>query len=249
QINNFINIHIICSFMHYLGSITPQILSFGGLEPLNFSKNQRTCKRASSEEALNTVLTIIWKRSSQGGGFVCKSVTNAMEVASTLNSQKNRDGIKYITRGNIIIGAEINSGGIGSYSEFEKAGSQDNIVKDYNIAEITGDPTLAQYALTERYDFSTSPHDTQENNLPHLNQNVVNVFIKSKKFDKRPENIGFINGGTSNKTDDPRFADGYQGLGPAHLMDLGWTKKEFDEINQKREEDRKKRYIDLTKPG
>ena len=102
---------------------------------------------------------------------------------------------------------------IGSQSDF-MAGGPNNIQQDYNLGEMTGDQSLNQYNLTERYDLSG--HD---NSLPHLNQNI-NDMNRLNNFNEPKDIIG---GGLSNKTTNQFGApitDGYKGLGPAHNINL-----------------------------
>ncbi len=94
---------------------------------------------------------------------------------------------------------------IGTHSDF-MLGSQNNVERYLNLGEMTGDPTLNQFSLTERYDLSG--HD---DTLPHLNQSVVDM--DNLNDFGRPRDV--ISGGISRKS-----TDGYKGLGPAHRINL-----------------------------
>ncbi|RME55290.1 hypothetical protein D6777_00985 [Candidatus Woesearchaeota archaeon] len=98
--------------------------------------------------------------------------------------------------------------GIGSESNFVP-GNIGCIEQQYNLGEMTGDPELNNYGLTERYDYSG--HDDF-----HLNQDIIDYT--------KTNNYGFpaiiLNSGRSNKVNNSSFSDGFKGLGPAHNINL-----------------------------
>ncbi len=89
-----------------------------------------------------------------------------------------------------------------------KFAGNDNLTFTLDLGEMTLEPFLKKYCLTERYDFSG--HD---NTVPHLNQDIVE--INEDENTKELNLLKVLNSGASNKN-----PDGYKGLGEPHYLKL-----------------------------